>query len=213
MYRVPILLIGLIVAAYWGRVLRMARKARQKTGRAANFLPPEPVGRLLRILWVPVVLMWVIHPFVTATLPHSIRLLRPFIASPWLAWPAAALVAVCFQASRACWRTMGSNWRMGIDPSERTSLVIGGAFAYVRHPIYALSQAMMLACVIAVPSPLMIAAGLSHVLLLQWEARREERHLCLVHGDEYRRYSAQVARFIPLPRKSVSHDAALDRPA
>src|SRR5579859_5259321 len=105
-YRVASFILGLIIAAYWGRVLRMARKARQKTGRAANFLPPEPVGRVLRILWVPVVLVWVIHPLVTAVSPHSIRPLRPFMASPWVAWPAAALVAVCFQASRICWRAM-----------------------------------------------------------------------------------------------------------
>jgi protein-S-isoprenylcysteine O-methyltransferase Ste14 len=213
MYRIPILILGLIVSAYWGRVLRMARKARQKTGRAANFLPPEPVGRMLRILWVPVVLVWVTHPFVTALSSGSIRLLRPFIASPWVAWPAVALVAVCFQASRVCWRTMGKNWRMGIDPSERTALVVGGAFAYVRHPIYALSQAMMLASVIDIPSPLMIAAGLSHVLLLQWEARREEGHLRLVHGEEYRRYCAQVSRFFPLPWKSGVPESPLDRPA
>ena len=65
-YRFSIFIIGLIIAAYWMRVLRMARKARQKTGRAANFLPPELVGRTLRVLWIPVVIVWIVHPILLA---------------------------------------------------------------------------------------------------------------------------------------------------
>lgn len=200
-YRICTFILGLIVAAYWVRVVRMARKARQKTGRAANFLPREPVGRALRVLWVPVIVVWVIHPFITALAAPSIAILKPLSASIWIAGPAVAVALGCFWASRICWRTMGKNWRMGIDPTERTALIVAGPYAYVRHPIYALSQAMMLASVVAVPSPLMITAGLVHILLLQWEARREETHMLQVHGKEYLDYSSQVWRFIPTPRR------------
>ena len=58
-YRLAALALGLLVGAYWLRVIRMARKARKKTGRAANFLPPEMVGRVLRVVWIPVVVGWV----------------------------------------------------------------------------------------------------------------------------------------------------------
>ena len=43
-YRLAAVSMGLIIGAYWARVARMARKARRNTGRAANFLPPEPIG-------------------------------------------------------------------------------------------------------------------------------------------------------------------------
>jgi protein-S-isoprenylcysteine O-methyltransferase Ste14 len=86
---------------------------------------------------------------------------------------------------------------MGIDPAERTSLVVAGPFAYVRHPIYALSQLMMLASVVAVPSYVMIAVGVMHIVLLQWEVRREEAHMLQVHGAAYTDYCARVGRFIP----------------
>ena len=205
-YRIVVLVLGLITAAYWGRVVRMARKARQKTGRAANFLPPEPIGKLLRILWIPVVIVWVAHPFVTAICSPKQIVVRPIIASHWIAVPAVIVAAVSFWATRTCWRTMGKSWRMGIDPSERTSLVLGGPYAYVRHPIYALSQAMFIASAVALPSPLMIGAAITHVLLMQWEARREEAHLCRVHGEEYSAYCSRVRRFLPFPRRAESLD-------
>jgi len=200
-YRLAAFSLGLIVAAYWWRVVRMARKARRATGRAANFLPAEPVGRALRIVWVPVVIVWIVHPFVTAVARPHPAALTPLWASAWLAWPAVALAAACLRASHRCWKVMGKNWRMGIDPAEHNPLVMAGPFARVRHPIYALSQAMMLASVAVIPTPLMIAAGATHVFLLQWEARREERHLLRLHGQQYADYCARVARFIPaLPR-------------
>jgi protein-S-isoprenylcysteine O-methyltransferase Ste14 len=196
-YRIAALSLGVIIATYWGRVLRMARKARRRTGRAANLLPPEPVGRLLRFLWIPIVIVWLSTPFIVALANPRGPLLNPLMRSPWIAWPAVVLALACFWVTRICWRTMGRNWRMGIDPAERTSLVVAGPFAYVRHPIYALSQLMMLASVVAVPSYVMIAVGVMHIVLLQWEVRREEAHMLQVHGAAYTDYCARVGRFIP----------------
>jgi protein-S-isoprenylcysteine O-methyltransferase Ste14 len=86
---------------------------------------------------------------------------------------------------------------MGIDPTERTQLVFTGPYAYVRHPIYALSSLLAITAMIATPSPLMLAVGLLHVLFLQWEARREERYLVGVHGGPYEDYLYRVGRFVP----------------
>ena len=71
----------------------------------------------------------------------------------------------------------------------------------MRHPIYALSSAMMLATVVAVPSPALAAAAVAHLLLLQWESRREEHHLSRVHGPTYDDYRAAVGRFVPRIRR------------
>lgn len=196
-YQMACLSIGVIVGAYWFRVVRMARKARKKTGRAANFFPPEPLGRVLRVIWIPVIVVWIVHPFVTASGHARGSVLGPLYATAWVAFPAALAAGACLWASRRCWKIMGKNWRMGIDPAEQNALVLAGPYAYVRHPIYALSQAMMLATVLALPSPLMIAAGATHLLLLQWEARREEQHLTNIHGQQYADYCSAVGRFVP----------------
>lgn len=37
----PALCVGLIVAFYWARVIKLVLKTRRLTGRAANFFPPE----------------------------------------------------------------------------------------------------------------------------------------------------------------------------
>jgi protein-S-isoprenylcysteine O-methyltransferase Ste14 len=190
-------LLGLVLAGYWGRVLRMAYKARQRSGRAANLIPPEPLGRLLRIIWAPAVAAWVVQPFVVGLGMPTDWAWRPLFFSPWLAWAGAILALACFAVTRVCWKKMGSAWRMGIDLNENTPLIATGPFAYVRHPIYALSQAMMLASVAAIPSPLMIGAAVVHVTLLQWESRREEQHLLRVQGDRYRAYRQKVGRFLP----------------
>ena len=191
----PGLLVGLIVGFYWARVLKLVLKARRTTGRSANFLPPEPLGRALRVVWYPTVAAWIALPLVTAfsrTLAGQL-----LYRAPWATWTAVAVAALALALTMACWRRMGRSWRMGIDPAERTGLVVTGPFAFVRHPIYALSSLLMLASVAAVPHPAMLVVGAIHLAFLQWEARREERHMVRSHGEVYERYMANVGRFVP----------------
>ena len=194
----PALCAGVIVGGYWARVLRLVYKLRRATGRAANFVPPEPLGRLLRIIWYPTVACWVALPlcvaFFAAKAPAPLRRLYHEPASEWLG---VALAAAALGATLVCWKRMGKSWRMGIDPNEKTRLVVTGPYAYVRHPIYALSSVLMLATVAVVPAPAMILVAAVHLLFLQWEARREERHLVSVHGPEYAAYMKRVGRFAP----------------
>ena len=191
------LCLGLILVTYWARVVRMAIKQRRRTGRAANFLPPERLGRAIRIVWIPVVAAWVAHPFVNAARTSPRPPLSPLVHSNIVVAVGIVLALAAFVGSVICWRRMGRSWRMGIDPAERTALVVTGPYAYVRHPIYALSSLLMLASAMVIPSPLMIGVALVHLACLQWEARREEAHLLATHGDEYAAYQARVGRFLP----------------
>ena len=195
----PALAVGVVVAAYWWRVLRMAAKARRRTGRAANFIPVERLGRALRLVWQPVVFAWVGLPFYTAWAVRPTPPLRLLYAGPVVRWSATVVVVAAYGATRVCWRRMGKSWRMGIDPAERTQLVVTGPYASVRHPIYALSSLMMIATWVAVPSVAMAVVATVHLVLLQWEARREERHLSAAHGPAYNEYRAAVGRFVPRP--------------
>ncbi|HEY7115823.1 MAG TPA: isoprenylcysteine carboxylmethyltransferase family protein [Tepidisphaeraceae bacterium] len=196
----PSLLIGLIMLAYWLRVLQMVARTRRTVGRAANLVPPEGLGRLLRVVWGPVVVLWVFVPLLTPFIENPPPLLRPLGAvsgNVYLAWLAVAVAMAAFAGTWVCWRRMGRSWRMGIDPNERTQLIFNGPYAYVRHPIYALSSLLMLTTVVVVCSPLMIVVGALHLVLLQWEARREERSLAVLHGAAYTSYTAHVGRFLP----------------
>jgi protein-S-isoprenylcysteine O-methyltransferase Ste14 len=201
----PAFLVGLILLTYWLRVLQMVARTRREIGRAANFIPPERLGRVIRIIWSPVVVLWVLVPLVTAFLVDPPAFLRPARAvsgNAEVSWAAVGVAALAFAGTWVCWRKMGKSWRMGIDPNERTQLVFNGPYAYVRHPIYALSSLLMLATLVVVCSPLMWIVGVLHLLFLQWEARREEKTLIALHGQAYADYYAHVGRFLPkLPGK------------
>lgn len=196
------LLLGLILATYWARVIRMVLKQRRRTGRDANFVPPEQLGRVIRVIWYPVVVAWIAHPFVTAYKSRPPALLAPLVHSNVVAIVGIALAAAALAGSWVCWKRMGNSWRMGIDPNEKTQLVVTGPYAYVRHPIYALSSLLMIGAVFIIPSPLMLGLAVIHLTCLQWEARREERHMLATNGDQYATYRARVGRFFPRRRKT-----------
>lgn len=195
--RIPALLLGVILVIYWGRVLQMAARSRKRSGRSANLIPGETLGRALRLFWAPAILIWVGQPWVIALMRKPPALLSPLYFNPWIAWIAVALCTVGLAATWICWKKMGRQWRMGIDPGEKAQLILTGPYAYVRHPIYAISQAIMVASVVALPSPLMIAAGAVHLTLIQWEARREENYLLNVDRAAYEAYCLRVGRFVP----------------
>jgi len=200
----PCLAVGLILLAYWFRVARMALKMRKRTGHGANFIPAEPLGKVLRIIWQPVVWAWIGLPLAAAFIAHLPAPLHPLYQSPILQWLGVAIALLAFFATRICWKRMGKSWRMGINPNEKTALVFTGPYAYVRHPIYALSSLLMIATVIILPTPAMIAIAILHLLLLQWEARREEKNLSRVHGQRYDQYRAKVGGFIPISARPYS---------
>lgn len=198
MHNLPALIIGCIMAFYWARVLRLAWKEKRRTGQAANLLPPEPLGRALRLIWFPTIFLWIALPLLAAG--GSLRrtwLLQPLYINPVIAWGALAIAVAAFIATLICWKKMGKSWRMGINPEDKTQLVISGPYAYLRHPIYALSSLLMLCTMVILPSPAMLAVGFLHLFLLQWEARREEKYLIALHGPTYADYAARTGRFVP----------------
>jgi protein-S-isoprenylcysteine O-methyltransferase Ste14 len=191
-------MIGFVLVVYWGRVLRMSRKA-HRAARNSNFIPPEPLGRALRLIWAPIVLFWIAIPFLAATQGHrdrSIWLNSQWVLPP-IRWVAVGVAILSLAGTWVCWKKLGRAWRMGINPGESTELVVTGPYAIVRHPIYALAMLLAAACVIAVPGLAMLLAVGGHALLLYAEAAREERYLTMQLGPAYARYCATVGRFIP----------------
>ena len=93
---------------------------------------------------------------------------------------------------------MGSSWRIGVDPSERTALVTSGPFALVRNPIFAAMLPTALGLVLMVPSAIAIAGLVVLIASLELQVRVvEEPYLRSVHGDSYANYAGRVGRFVP----------------
>jgi protein-S-isoprenylcysteine O-methyltransferase Ste14 len=106
----------------------------------------------------------------------------------------AAGIVATFLAQLA----MGDAWRIGVQSSERTDLVTGGPFRFVRNPIYSAMIPTVAGLALMVPSAVALLAFAALVLALELQVRVvEEPHLLRTHGDAYAEYAGRVGRFLP----------------
>jgi protein-S-isoprenylcysteine O-methyltransferase Ste14 len=196
----PAAVLTATVWAYWLYVAIMIVRVRRKTRGQAGVVPRQRVEQLMWLVWVPLVVAWLALPHLAATRSGGPWAVPEFARQPGfgaLRWAAAAIGVGCFALSIGCWRRMGKNWRMAVVPGERTELVTGGPYRYVRHPIYALSMLFMLCSAVVVPTLPMLAVAAIHVALMLSKARNEESFLLGVHGEAYAAYRARTGRFLP----------------
>jgi protein-S-isoprenylcysteine O-methyltransferase Ste14 len=132
-----------------------------------------------------------------------------YALSPWLgfadyalpAWAGGLGAALFAAALWLLWRShadLGSNWSPTLEIRQEHTLVSGGVFRHVRHPMYAAHWLWGLA------QPLLLwnwIAGLSMLVtmlpLYLMRVPREE-HMLLEHfGDAYRDYMQRTGRIIP----------------
>lgn len=93
---------------------------------------------------------------------------------------------------------MGTSWRIGVDETERTDLVTGGAFALVRNPIFTAMAATGLGLALIVPNPVALLGFVLLLVALQLQVRVvEEPYLLRTHGQSYASYAATVGQFVP----------------
>lgn len=94
--------------------------------------------------------------------------------------------------------SMGESWRVGVDDSERTTLVTEGLFSWVRNPIFTFIGLSLFGLIFLVPNALSLAAAALTLLGIELQVRAvEEPYLERTHGDAYRAYAARVGRFVP----------------
>ncbi len=202
----PAIIVAICLTVYWAAVVIKLVILASKIGKDPNAMPREPVGRLMRYLWYPAIILQIMHawkislginwPF--GRFPGIITLPDNLPAWWWVAAPLAAVgVAVCTRLTFICWRRMGTSWRIGIDPGETLELVCTGPYRHVRHPIYALRILLDCFAIVAIPTVFMAVVTGIDILLLQIEARREEHYMETKHGAVYSSYKKSVGRFVP----------------
>ena len=164
---------------------------RRATGRSAIRRGAGPRGSLAV---VGVTLAFVVGPVDDLVFGES-RLVH----SSWLAGAGALLAALSIVVLLWSQASMGDSLRIGVDPSERTTLVTAGPFRYVRNPIYSTMFAYSAATAMLVPNAASIGATVLLVAGEEFQVRRiEEPYLVKTHGASYGSYASRVGRFIPL---------------
>ena len=196
---IPLLVVALTVSAYWLRVGAMARRIRRHLHHDVGLVPERPGERRMWLLFVPMVALWCILPWVGLTHSGGPFALPGFATAGVyvvLRWAAALAAVAGFLLTLDCWRRMGDDWRMDIS-DDHTALITDGPFRRIRHPIYAFSILIMISTAVVLPTPSMIALAALHLSLMNIKARNEEAHLARMHGDAWRRYVEQTGRFLP----------------
>lgn len=93
---------------------------------------------------------------------------------------------------------MGSSWRAGVDPSDRTDLVTRGLFERVRNPIYSSMVLAVLGTFLVVPNAVTVASTVLVAIGVELLVRLvEEPYLSSEHGPAFARYTARTGRFLP----------------
>ncbi|MFZ5479551.1 MAG: methyltransferase family protein [Myxococcota bacterium] len=89
------------------------------------------------------------------------------------------------------------SWRLAPTIGADHELCTSGPYRWVRHPVYAAFDLLVLGSAIWVgTAPLWAAVALA-ALAGDARARLEERALVAAFGDRYRAYARRVARFVP----------------
>lgn len=93
---------------------------------------------------------------------------------------------------------MGTSWRIGVDPNERTELVTTGIFARVRNPIFTAMAITAAGLALVVANIIGVVGFAALVVALQLQVRAvEEPYLRRAHGAAYDRYIDTTGRFLP----------------
>ena len=121
-------------------------------------------------------------------------------------WPASrttdlAGAALMVAGALGTWwsqSAMGASWRVGVREGERTRLVTGGPFRWVRNPIFSFVLVSSCGLLLVLPHPAAVASLALMWIGIELQVRAvEEAHLRNVHGESYLAYCRQVGRFVP----------------
>jgi len=93
---------------------------------------------------------------------------------------------------------MGKEWRIGVDPDEKTELVTTGIYKLIRNPIYTGCIVHGTGLIILAPHLLFLITGLvGYFAVRAYVQDIEEPYLIVLHGDKYRQYMSQTGSFFP----------------
>jgi protein-S-isoprenylcysteine O-methyltransferase Ste14 len=197
----PAVLLLTTVWCYWFGVGVMIVRARRKTHDLAGLVPEQSFERAMWLIWIPLVIAWIVLPWLALNRTNALFAVpqlakeEPLYAT--LRWLAAATALACLAMTAWCWSRMGKDWRMDVSEKSKATLITDGLFAYVRHPIYALSMLLMVCSAIIIATPPMLVIAVVHLMLMNLKARNEERHLLATHGEPYALYLRRTGRFFP----------------
>jgi protein-S-isoprenylcysteine O-methyltransferase Ste14 len=189
-YRLLLLIILVAFVAHRGFYTKKYGRPEADTVRAREKSAGGKVADALSLLALLATAVYLIAPdwLNWATLPFP----------PWLRWAGAGLALAGFALLQWAHAALSRNWSDTPRLLRGQSLVTGGPYSRVRHPIYT-------AFLLILSAPLFISSN--WLVGLLWIAptalevasriRYEEAILAEQFGDDYREYAAHTGRLLP----------------
>lgn len=117
---------------------------------------------------------------------------------PALAWLGTLTFLGALWLFYATHKTLGRNWSDSLEVRESHTLVTGGPYRLVRHPMYSAFFLWALAQALLLPNWVAGFSGLvGFGILYLGRVAHEERLMLETFGEPYRRYMGRTARVIP----------------
>ena len=115
-----------------------------------------------------------------------------------LRYTGAAIALIGILLTGAAQWQMGESWRIGVDPTEHTTLVTNGVFGVVRNPIFTAMVINAIGLTLLVANNVAVVGLVALIVALEIQVRLvEEPYLRTTHGGEYTNYAARAGRFLP----------------
>lgn len=122
----------------------------------------------------------------------------PQLALPGVVrWAGLACFGLCLPASWWTHRALGKYFLTGLALREDHKLVKSGPYRFVRHPMYAVLFASVVAACLATTSMIVIAVGAFLVAVMARRIKREEALLLAYFGREYVEYARKTGAVFP----------------
>ncbi len=171
----------------------------KRTGRNPDVLPGDSsayglIGRYFKIILITLfVYTLFILLFPGKTLPaFKIRFLdhSGFRYSGILMMISAFIWVITAQIQ------MKDSWRIGIDHTTKTKLIVTGLFRISRNPVFLGMTVALIGFLFLVPTVISFTFLLSGHMLMQIQIRLEEEHLLQQHGTDYLNYKKTAGRML-----------------
>jgi len=92
---------------------------------------------------------------------------------------------------------MGTSWRIGVDPTERTGLVTDGLFKWARNPIFTGMVTAAAGLALLAPTLLIAASVVMLVAAVRIQVHRVEEPYLRAAMPGWPTYAQRVGRFVP----------------
>jgi protein-S-isoprenylcysteine O-methyltransferase Ste14 len=158
--------------------------------------PHRHLERLLLVATVAALVDIALNALAPASVAASIGIPALQRAIP-VRWLGLVMLTLGFVVCSVAIRHMGTSWRMGIDRQGPGSMVSGGLYARVRHPIYSGVLLTTAGLFLTTADAIALAVACATAVGLPVQARLEEQFLLSLYGDEYGAYLKRTGRFWP----------------